>query len=177
MSTGTAARRIACKALPPVSAEALALSGPQGRRILRLYHLYRLTIGVALVLLVSSNLDQQLLDLHHPNLFRNGSWIYLGLNCLVAFLVRQPRHLTQVFSLALVDIILLVALFYAAGGTPSGIGNLIIVAVAIANILLRGRIGLLIAAVASIGLIYLTFYLSLARPAAAAQYRRNPARH
>ena len=158
------------KALPPVSADALALSGVQGRRVLRLYHLYRLTIGLALVLLVSSDLDQQLLDLHHPTLFRNGSWLYLILNILVTFTVRQPRPLTQVFSLALVDIILLVGLFYAAGGTPSGIGNLIIVAVAIANILLRGRIGLLIAAVAAIGLIYLTFYLSLANPAAAAQY-------
>src|SRR5690606_24521535 len=41
---------------------------------------------------------------------------------------------------------------------------------AIANILLRGRIGLLIAAIAAMALIYLTFYLSLSRPAAAAQY-------
>src|SRR5690606_21467436 len=76
----------------------------------------------------------------------------------------------QVFSLALIDIILLSGLFYSAGGTPSGIGTLLIVSVAIANILLRGRIGLLIAAMAAIGLIYLTFYLSLDRPAASAQF-------
>ena len=66
--------------------------------------------------------------------------------------------------------LLLSALFYAAGGSPSGLGNLLIVAVAIANILLRGRIGLLIAAVAAIGMIYLTFYQSISRPAAANQY-------
>ncbi len=153
-------------------AEALALSGQQGLRILRLYHLYRLVIGLALVLLISSNLDDQLLDLTSDKLFRYGSWLYLGLNSAFALLVRRPQHLLQVFSLALVDVILLSALFYAAGGTPSGIGNLLIVAVAIANILLRGRIGLLIAAVAAIGLIYLTFYLSLSlsNPAATAQY-------
>ncbi|MDO9625837.1 MAG: ATP-binding protein [Pseudomonas sp.] len=153
-----------------MSIEALALSGTQGRRVLRLYHLYRLTIGVLLVLLISSDMDAQLLKLAHAELFRYGSWFYLILNILVAVLVRRPAHLAQIFSLALVDVILLSALFYAAGGTPSGIGNLLIVAVAISNILLRGRIGLLIAAVAAIGLIYLTFYLSLSRPEASAQY-------
>src|SRR5690606_23802774 len=81
-----------------------------------------------------------------------------------------PSHLGRVFGLALTDVMLLSGLFYAAGGTPSGIGNLLIVSVAIANILLRGRIGLLIAAVAAIGLIYLTFYLSLGRPEATSQY-------
>jgi len=153
-----------------VSVDALALSGVHGRRILRLYHLYRLAIGLALVLLISSNLDSQLLDLAHPTLFRNVSWFYLILNILVAVIVQRPRSLVQVFSLALVDVILLSGLFYFAGGTPSGIGNLMIVAVAIANFLLRGRVGLLIAAIAAIGLIYLTFYLSLSKPAAAAQY-------
>ena len=153
-----------------MNAEALALSGIQGRRVLRLYHLYRLTIGVVLVLLISSDMDTQLLKLAHAELFRYGSWFYLILNILVAVVVQRPKHLAQIFSLALVDVILLSALFYAAGGTPSGIGNLLIVAVAIANILLRGRIGLLIAAVAAMGLIYLTFYLSLSRPEASAQY-------
>jgi two-component system sensor histidine kinase PilS (NtrC family) len=153
-----------------VSADALPLRGEQGRRILQLYHLYRLVISSALVLLVFSDMDDQLLQLAHPELFRNGSWLYLALNCLTLILVRRPTHLAQVFGLALVDVTLLSALFYAAGGTPSGIGNLLIVAVAIANILLRGRIGLLIAALAAIGMIFLTFYLSLSRPGASAQY-------
>ncbi|WP_218567583.1 sensor histidine kinase [Pseudomonas cavernae] len=151
-------------------AEPLLLSSAQGQRILRLYNLYRLIIGLALVLLISSELDDQLLELVNAPLFRYGSWLYLIINVLVAALLQRPQHLLPVFSLALVDVLLLACLFYAGGGTPSGIGNLLIVAVAIANILLRGRIGLLIAAVAAIGLIYLTFYLSLSRPAAATQY-------
>ena len=153
-----------------MSADALPLRGEQGRRILQLYQLYRLVISSALVLLVFSDMDDELLQLANPELFRNGSWLYLALNCLTLVLVRRPTHLAQVFGLALVDVTLLSALFYAGGGTPSGIGNLLIVAVAIANILLRGRIGLLIAALAAIGMIFLTFYLSLSRPAASAQY-------
>ncbi len=148
----------------------LPLSSAASPRMLRLYHLYRLTIGLVLVLLISSDLDDQLLDLAQGPLFRYGSWLYLIVNIVIAVLLQRPRHLLQVFSLAMFDVTMLSALFYAAGGTPSGIGNLMIVAVAIANILLRGRIGLLIAAVASIGMIYLTFYLSLTRPAAASQF-------
>ncbi|MVW74695.1 sensor histidine kinase [Pseudomonas xionganensis] len=153
-----------------MGAEAHSLTGAQGRRILRIYHLYRLIIGITLALLVASNLDEELLDLANAQLFQQGSWLYLILNVLVIGLMRDPRRLAQIFVLALVDVTLLSGLFYAAGGTPSGIGNLLIVAVAIANILLRGRVGLLIAAAAAIGMIYLTFYLSLSRPAAAAQY-------
>jgi two-component system sensor histidine kinase PilS (NtrC family) len=147
-----------------------AVLSAQGRRIFRLYSLYRLLIGLALVLLISSELDDNLLDLTRPELFRNASWFYLILNALIAALVPRPRSMVQVFSLAVVDVLLLCCLFLAAGGTPSGIANLIVVSVAISNILLRGRIGLLVAAVATIGLIYLTFYLSISHPQAASQF-------
>lgn len=153
-----------------MSNETLPLSSNQGLRILRLSHLYRLIIGIALVVLISSDIDEQVLDLANSSLFRYVSWAYLGCNLLFAAWVRNPTHLLQVFTVALLDVLLLSALFYAAGGSPSGLGNLLIVAVAIANILLRGRIGLLIAAVAAIGMIYLTFYQSISRPAAANQY-------
>jgi len=152
-----------------VVAEGISLTG-QGLRVLRLYHLYRLTIGLVLVLLISSSLDDELLKLSHPELFHVGCWIYLVLNILIAVLMPTPRHLLPLFILAALDILLLSALFYTAGGIPSGIGNLMVVAVAIANILLRGRVGLLIAAIAAIGLIYLTFYLSLSQPTAINHY-------
>lgn len=148
----------------------LAVSGQQGRRILRLYHLYRLLIGFALVLLSSSNLDGQLLDLVHPLLFKYGSWSYLMINIIATASMQRSDRLLPVFTLALFDVVLLSVLFYAAGGTPSGIGNLIVVAVAVANILLHGRIGFLIAAVAATGIIYLTFYLSISNAAASNQF-------
>ncbi len=150
--------------------EELNLGDIPDRRIMRLYNLYRVTVGLALVLLISSQLDSELLQLTHVTLFRYGSWFYLIVNVLIAALLQSPRYPIQVFSLALIDVLMLCTLLYAAGGTPSGIGNLIIVSVAIANILLRKRIGLLIAAVASIGLLVLIFYLSLQRPTASTQF-------
>ncbi|OLU29543.1 PAS domain-containing sensor histidine kinase [Pseudomonas sp. PA15(2017)] len=149
---------------------ALAVRGPQGHRIFRLYHLYRLVIGVVLVLLVSANLDSELLELAHVSLFRGAAWVYLTLNILIALIIHTPNRLLPIFAVALGDVMLLSALFYAGGGTPSGIGNLLIVSVAIANILIRGRFGILIAAAAAIGMIYLTFYLSLSHAEASNQY-------
>lgn len=148
----------------------LSLSQPSSWRILRLYNSYRVIIGALLVLLASSHFDKDLLPLAYPGLFRASCWIYLSVNLLLAFFARQAQQPAQIFSLALIDIILLSVLFYSAGGTHSGIGTLFLVSVSISNILLRGRIGLLIAALAAIGLIYLTFYLSLDWPEANNQF-------
>lgn len=150
--------------------ERLTFFGYQGRRILRLYHLYRVVIGLVLVLLISSDLHHDLMRMTNPTAFHYGAWLYLILNIFAAVLLQSPKRELPVLALALLDVSLLAALFYFAGGTPSGIGNLLIVAVAIANILLHGRVGFFIAAVAATGLIYLTFYLSLSDSAASSQY-------
>ena len=134
--------------------ERLTFFGYTGRRILRLYHLYRVVIGLVLVLLISSDLHNDLMRMINPAAFYYGAWIYLILNIFAAVLLQNPKRELPVLALALVDVTLLAALFYFAGGTPSGIGNLLIVAVAIANILLHGRVGFFIAAVAATGLIY-----------------------
>ena len=169
-NAGIAARRTCARTRATVRAERLRLSEEQGQRILRLYHLYRLTIGLVLVLLISSELEDQVLKLVHPELFHVGSWCYLVFNILVALFLPPSRQLLPIFILALTDVLMLCGLFYAGGGVPSGIGSLLVVAVAIANILLRGRIGLVIAAAASLGLLYLTFFLSLSSPDATNHY-------
>lgn len=143
-----------------MSAETLP-SKPDTSRVFKLYHFYRLVVGIFLVLLAFGEFNSQLLQFTHGQLFRATSWFYLLLNILIIFTVRHPRHPPQIFSLALTDIILLIVLFYAGGGIPSGIGSLLVIAVAIANALLRGHIGLLLAAIAAAGIIYLTFYLNL----------------
>ncbi|MFK3974769.1 nitrogen regulation protein NR(II) [Pseudomonas sp. NPDC087358] len=150
-----------------MTAETLSLATPQAQRILRLYHLYRLSIGILLVLLISSSMDAELLELADIELFRTGCWLYLVFNILVVVLLERPTRQGQLFTLAMADALMLCALFYAGGGAPSGIGNLIVASVAISNVLLRKRIGLLIAAVSAIGIIYLTFYISYHKPAAA----------
>lgn len=134
------------------------------RQVIRLYHVYRLAIGLALLLLTHSDL----LALTNSTALQYNLWVYLGLNLALALSLNHTET-PWLLGLALVDILLLLSLFYWAGGTSSGIGSLIVVSVAIANILLHGRLGFFLAAIASLGLTYLTFYLSLNHSAASNQ--------
>lgn len=147
-----------------------ALLGSAGQRVLRLYHLYRLVIGLALVALISSNLEVQLLNITQYKLFSYGGWAYLVLNLFTALLMPRAERLAPLLALAVTDLALLCLLFYTGGGTPSGLGNLIVVSVAIANILLHRQIGLLLAALGAAGIIYSTFWLSLNNPDASNQF-------
>ncbi len=158
------------KTTPLNSADFWSPGTAQGQRILRLYHLYRLSVGLALVLLITSDMHRELLDMVDARLFRHASWAYLATNVVLGVLVQQANRPLTLFGLALFDVTLLSTLFYAAGGLSSGLAPLLVISVAMSNSILRGRLGLLIAALASSGLIYLTFYISLSRPAAAGYY-------
>ena len=158
------------KTTPLNSADFWSPGTAQGQRILRLYHLYRLSVGLALVLLITSDMHRELLDMVDARLFRHASWAYLATNVVLGVLVQQANRPLTLFGLALFDVTLLSTLFYAAGGLSSGLAPLLVISVAMSNSILRGRLGLLIAARASSGLIYLTFYISLSRPAAAGYY-------
>ena len=129
-----------------------------------------MVLGFLLTLLTSPALRDGLIDLRNPELYFNFSWIYLLINVVIALSLHKGRHSGHLFVLAALDIFLLAILFYAAGGAASGLGNLLIIPVAAGNILLPGRIGQLLAALASLALIYLTFYLSLADPAISQSY-------
>ncbi|TWH77194.1 Sensor protein PilS [Azomonas agilis] len=137
------------------------LTQAQTRQVLRLYHVYRLAIGLVLLLLTHSDL----LALANFTALQYSLWVYLGLNLILALSFNRTEP-SWLLGLALLDILLLLSLFYWAGGTSSGIGSLVVVSVAIVNILLHGQLGFFLAAIASLGLIYLTFYLSLSHSAA-----------
>ncbi|MFG6207140.1 sensor histidine kinase [Pseudomonas retamae] len=151
-------------------AEAATSDSKQAQRLLRLYHLYRLSVGITLVLLISSNMDNRLLTSANDDLLRGGSWLYLVLNILLVVFLENTRRPGQLFSLALVDVLLLCGLFFAAGGVGSALGNLLIVSVAISNTLLRRRIGLLIAAIAALGIVGSSFLLGINHSLSANEY-------
>lgn len=145
-------------------AETSSQGDKQAQRLLRLYHLYRLSVGITLVLLISSNMDNRLLTSADDDLLRGGSWLYLVLNILLVVFFENTRRPAQLFGLALLDVLLLCALFYAGGGVASAMGNLLIVSVAISNTLLRRRIGLLIAALGALGIVASSLLLSFSLP-------------
>ena len=128
-------------------------------RVLFLYQVYRLTLSITLIILISLNLDTTLLRIQHTSIFYIASFIYFICNLVSLFFqLRSKPKLT--LSLVFFDITILSILFYASSGPTSGIGNLIIVTVTIANTLFRGQLGLFIAAVSSLLIILLTIVLS-----------------
>ncbi|MFT6429639.1 MAG: two-component system sensor histidine kinase PilS (NtrC family) [Halopseudomonas sp.] len=142
----------------------------QRPRILRLYNLYRVVLGVCLAILTSTSARDGLLQLSSPQIYEVASWIYLLVNVLIAVLLNRRSRDVHLFVVSLLDIFLLGIIFYAAGGASSGFGSLLIIPVAIGNILLHGRVGLLLAALASLAVIYLTFFLSLSYPGVSQGY-------
>lgn len=142
----------------------------QRPRILRVYNLYRVVLGFCLAALTSTTARDGLLQLSNPQIYEVASWVYLLINVLIAVFLHQGRRDVHLFVISLLDIFLLGIIFYAAGGAGSGFGNLLIIPVAIGNILLHGRVGLLLPALASLAIIYLTFFLSLTYPGVSQGY-------
>jgi len=137
------------------------LSDKPNRLLLCIYHGYRIAISLLLLLIASNGWYQMLWNVPTNPLFVASSWLYLGVNLLLALLLRKPRHMLSVLALALFDVLLLCLLNYTAGGAASGIGNFLVISVGVANILLYGRIGLFIAAIAALGLLLPNFYQRL----------------
>jgi two-component system sensor histidine kinase PilS (NtrC family) len=152
---------------------------PQGlwlpnRRLIEVYNYYRLLLSLSLALAVSAVLGTQSDTLSTFKLYQTVSYSYLFVALILTALLMSIRkvrigHIITTISL---DIAFLTVLMYASGGIHSGLGNLIIIAVACGNIITTGRFGLLFAAIATIGTLYMEFYLQLENNAAASGYVR-----
>lgn len=139
------------------------------KRILFLYQLYRVSLSAVLILVISLGLDQSILNTENRQLFYITCWVYFICN-LGSLFFSLLTNASLTLSLIFFDIVILSILFYAAAGPSSGIGNLLIVTVAIANTLFRGQIGLLIAAICSIIIVAITSALSFATSITVSEY-------
>jgi two-component system sensor histidine kinase PilS (NtrC family) len=126
-------------------------TSPQSKSLFNYYNFYKVIIGI---LLLGMSVSQQafIQQFRLPELFQTLTLNYLLLNAGLLVLFRftikaKPNHIF--FSLAL-DIFLLHGLFYCGTGISGGLANLIIISVAAGNIIIRGRIGLSFAALATL---------------------------
>lgn len=126
-------------------------ASPQTPRLFNYYNFYRVIIGL---LLLGMTFSQQnlLQNFRYPDLFQIITLGYLLINIALfgfyklGFIV-SPR---QVFSTLTLDILVLHGLFYCSSGISGGLINLLLITVAAGNIMIRGRIGLSFAAMATI---------------------------
>ena len=137
--------------------------------LLKVYNYYRLLVGLALLAVFLQTLTGTRLGTLVPELFATVVFSYIFLNLGSAIVVQLiPRRFfeDQYISFVLVsfDIFALTWMMYLSGGVGSGLGVLILVAVATGAIVVTGRASRLLPALATIAVLYEEFYLSLSAP-------------
>lgn len=128
----------------------------------RIYHVYR--IAIAAVLLILYNINEHFLGHFMPRLFEITVSAYLLLTLVTMVFDLQPRRQRPTWAqpLALViDVVVLGLVVHANGGLEGGLAVLLLVTVAAGNILLRGRLGFLIAALATLTVMFEQFYFGI----------------
>ena len=147
----------AAVAAPPVSAAEEAH--------LRLFLIYRVALGVAL-LLVYFGIGRGPLGTTLPGVFTVAVHLYLGL-AIVALIMHLQRvgDVEKLGQLAVfLDIALITVMMHASGGVQSGLGMLIAVSIALGSLSPGGHNALLFAALASLAVLTERIYAQMYGP-------------
>ncbi len=139
---------------------------------LRLLNLYRITLaGLATILCYSSALPPPLGSTDFT-LFYVTSIIYLITSLLNLITIRRqaPNFEPQVYSHVLLDIIIITLLMHASGGIASGMGILLVIAVAGGSLLIVGRSSIFFASVATLTVLSEQILSSWSQPALESSY-------
>jgi len=141
-------------------------------RSIFLFNLYRLFLASLAVLLVGTFSDALSLGSSNLPLFFKTSVAYVVLVLIsqLAIRLRQPRLSLQLAFQVGTDIACLTVLSHASGGIPSGLGMLLLVSLAAAGLIGRGKITLFFAALASIAVLLQHSYAVLTQEASVAHY-------
>ncbi len=127
---------------------------------LRLLTFYRVILASLLAILFFGLRDETSLGLSYPVVYGYTVLAYLAFSVLAGFStrLRVPGYEFQAITQVLVDIGAITLLMFASGGPASGLGILLIIAVATGSILLSSHIAFAFAACATLAVIGEHFY-------------------
>ncbi|ALG67174.1 sensor histidine kinase [Beggiatoa leptomitoformis] len=122
---------------------------------LYLFNFYRLTLATLFVITFITDVAPSFLGRYNEALFLIAAWLYLGfsLACLFMTDYRYPSFNLQVLGQIPLDILLITLLMHTSGGVSSGMGMLLVVAVAGGSLLSEGRTAFFFAAIASLSVL------------------------
>jgi len=136
----------------------------------RVYASYRLFLAASILPIYHYNTGSGL-GSTYPALFETAAIGYLVvtfLSIIIQALFRRASRTWSPLVSSVVDIFFLTTFIHASGGLGNNLGVLMMVAIAAANILLPGRVGLFVAALASLSLLFEQLWFGLQ------QSRQNP---
>jgi len=128
------------------------------------YNIYRIVLPLVLLVTFVTNPDTTILGMLNPNLFLQVSIVYAVLGLITLVISNQnplARSIRRQIVVFIIDIITISVITYSSGGISSGLGLLLVVTIASASILMRGRISIFLAAIATLSVFYCEFYLSI----------------
>lgn len=136
------------------AAESQSAFTAENWKLLRFFNFYRLILAVVAAALVLSGHTIPPFGSSAPHLFEVAGLVYAGIALAAIFTIhrRWPTFENQATFLAFADIILLTLLMHASQGLESGMGLLLLVAVAGASLMLGARLTILFAALATIAI-------------------------
>jgi len=155
-------------ALPPAE----PLSQESLWRSLRFFNLYRLILGGLLMFMATLFGTALALNLSEQAAFFwvSAGYAALALVSVAAIALRKPRPGWQLAFQMFTDIACITLLMYFSGGIQSNLGMLLLVSLAFAGLIGRGRITMLYAALATISVLLEHGYSVLTREASVAQF-------
>lgn len=141
-------------------------------RSMYFFNLYRLILGGLLVFLFDTLSSALSLSPSNLKLFYNTSFAYavLALIAQLAIRLRKPGFSVQLALQVGTDVACVAILSYASGGIQSGLGILLLISLAAAGLISRGRVTLFFAALASIAMLLEHSYAVLVSDADPALY-------
>ena len=146
-------------------------ANPLPWRLLRLLNIYRLLVGI-LVILVYLGGPLQMLGTNAPRVFLWTGVAYLAYTLVtsISLYQRRPGFALQAQIQLVVDIAAIVVLMHASGGPISGLGGLLFIFLVANSVLIPWRISLTFAAIATLLILGDQTYQVLYGPANAAGY-------
>ena len=127
----------------------------QNWRLLGYFNYYRLTIAFAAVAISFFIPNVPPFGSRTPALFQTTALVYAVLSTLALLTIRERRFdfETHTTLLTFADVALLTILMHASGGLPSGLGMLLLIAIAGGSLMLGRRITVFYASLAAIAVI------------------------
>lgn len=138
----------------PVAEQSSAANPAHSWRPLYLLNIYRLVLSGLFLTVVSLGVGVAVFGNYNRTLFAAVSAVYLCFS-VVSWLTirrRRPGFFIQVYFQVFTDIVLLVLLMHASGSVQSGIGILLIVAIAGGSLLIARKRAVLLAAAATLSM-------------------------
>lgn len=149
---------------PAHTDQTLGLRTAQTWRPLRYFNYYRIVLATIFSVVFLVRIGPRILGDFQPFLFQTVSLAYLAFALLSSYTIhiKRPSFAIQVNAQVLIDITALTLMMHASGGLTSGLGILIVVAIAGAGVMMVGRLAMLYAALATLAVLGEQTYAHLA---------------